>query len=324
MDSNARKVRIAWLSVLSNVSLVTLKIIVGLLIGSVSVISEAIHSGVDLLAAVIALFAVKTASKPSDEDHPFGHGKYENISGAIEALLIFLAAAWIIYEAVHKLLHPAPLDAPFWGIMVMMFSAGMNQFVSSLLFKVGKETDSIALQADAWHLRTDVYTSLGVMTGLSLIFLGDRLFPGHALEWIDPIAAIAVALLILHAAFKLTLQSVKDLLDVNLPEEEAWTRQFLKQQSSPVKGFHHLRTRKGGATRFMEFHLVVEPQMSVLESHRRGDQIVAKIKERFPGCKVIVHIEPCEGTCLPHCVNGCLISDEERHEVQSSLGSSKK
>lgn len=324
MDSNLRKVRVAWLSVLSNFSLVTLKFVVGLWIGSVSVISEAIHSGVDLLAAVIALFAVNTASKPSDEDHPFGHGKFENISGTVEALLIFLAAAWIIYEAVHKLLHPAPLEAPFWGMMVMIFSACMNQVVSSLLFKVGKETDSIALQADAWHLRTDVYTSLGVMTGLTLIFFGERFYPGHAFGWIDPVAAIAVALLILHAAFKLTLQSVRDLLDVNLPEEEAWTRQFLSRQSFPVKGFHHLRTRKGGATRFMEFHLVVEARMSVLESHRLGDRLVAGIKERFPGCKVIVHIEPCEGTCLPHCVIGCLISDEERRKVQSSFGHLQK
>lgn len=320
MDSNLRKVRAAWLSVLSNLLLVTLKGIVGLLIGSVSVISEAIHSGMDLLAAIISLFAVKTASKPSDEDHPFGHGKFENISGTIEALLIFLAAAWIIYEAIHKLLHPTPLDAPFWGIMVMIFSACMNQIVSSHLFKVGKETDSVALQADAWHLRTDVYTSFGVMTGLALIFFGERWFPGHALGWIDPVAAIAVALLILQAALKLTLQSVRDLLDVNLPEVEAWTRQFLNRQSSPVKGFHHLRTRKGGATRFMEFHLLVEARMSVLESHRLGDQLVAGIKERFPGSKVIVHIEPCEGTCLPHCVNGCLISEEERHKVQSSFG----
>jgi cation diffusion facilitator family transporter len=324
MDSNTRKVRIAWLSVLSNISLVSLKIIVGMLIGSVSVISEAIHSGVDLLAALIALFAVKKASQPSDEDHPFGHGKFENVSGTVEALLIFLAAAWIIYEAVHKLLHPRTLDAPFWGIMVMIFSAAMNQFISSLLFKVGKETDSIALQADAWHLRTDVYTSLGVMTGLAFIYFSGRFFPGQDFGWIDPAAAIAVALLILQAAFQLILQSARDLLDVNLPEEEAWTRQFLSQQPSPAKGFHHLRTRKGGATRFMEFHLVVEPKMSVLESHRLGDQIVAKIKERFPGCKVIVHIEPCEGTCLPHCVNGCLLSTEERLEVRSACNDPQK
>ena len=133
------------------------------MIGSVSVISEAIHSGVDLLAAVIALFAVRKSAKPADEDHPFGHDKVENISGTVEALLIFLAAGWIIFEAVKKLIDPEPLDEAGWGVAVMLLSVAANIIVSKKLFSVGEETDSVALKADAWHLATDVYTSLGVM-----------------------------------------------------------------------------------------------------------------------------------------------------------------
>ncbi len=155
MDSQQRKSATALLSVGSNTALVVGKLVVGLMIGSVSVISEAIHSGVDLVAAVIALFAVRTSGKPPDERHPFGHGKAENLAGTIEALLIFVAAGWIIYEAVRKLSHPEPLEDPGWGVAVMLISAVANMLVSAQLFRVGRETDSVALQADRWHQLTD-------------------------------------------------------------------------------------------------------------------------------------------------------------------------
>ena len=207
-----RKSSVALLSVASNTILVLLKLTVGIIIGSVSVISEAIHSSVDLLAALIALFAVRTSGKPADAEHPFGHGKVENISGTVEALLIFLAAGWIIFEAVKKLKDPEPLEEVGWGVAVMMVSSAANILVSKALFKVGKETDSVALQADAWHLRTDVYTSAGVMAGLAIIWIGRIVLPGTDLNWVDPVAAIGVALLIIKAAYQLTVESARDLL----------------------------------------------------------------------------------------------------------------
>jgi cation diffusion facilitator family transporter len=146
------------LSVASNLGLVIFKTAVGLAIGSVAVLSEAIHSGLDLVAAAIAFFAVKKAAKPPDADHPYGHGKVENLSGAIEAGLIFLAAVWIVYEAARKLVRPEPIETLGLGVGVMAASAGINWLVSRRLFRVGEETESVALQADAWHLRTDVYT----------------------------------------------------------------------------------------------------------------------------------------------------------------------
>ena len=320
MDVQTRKVRVAVLSVISNITLVVLKIIVGALIGSVSILSEAIHSGVDLIAAIIALFSVRTSSIPPDKRHPFGHGKIENISGTIEALLIFAAACWIIFEAIKRLRHPEPLEALGWGVGVMLISAVANYFVSQRLFKVGKETDSVALAADAWHLRTDVYTSAGVMIGLALIWLGERIYPGIDLNWLDPAAAIAVALLIIKAAYDLTIQSAKDLLDVTLPpEEESWIRQRILQHQPVIHGFHRLRTRKSGHFRFVEFHLKVDPDMSVQISHAITEDLSLSIEKQFPGTSVMIHIEPCDGDCEGDCLQGCLLPEQERQEQQQRL-----
>ncbi|HEX2951118.1 MAG TPA: cation diffusion facilitator family transporter [Armatimonadota bacterium] len=319
MDPQRQKSAVAWLSVLSNLTLVLVKLVIGVMIQSVSVISEAIHSGVDLVAAIIALFAVKSAGKPADNDHPYGHGKIENVSGTVEALLIFLAAAWIIYEAVDKLVHHSnTMNEVGWGIGIMLISSVANMIVSHLLFVVGKRTDSIALQADAWHLRTDVYTSAGVMGGLAIIWLGGKLLPpSFDLRWVDPVAAIGVALLIIRAAWELTVQSSRDLLDASLPpEEEAWIRGYIGRLRPTIRGFHRLRTRKAGSTRFIEFHLIVEADMSVLDSHRISDVIECDIEEHLPNSNVTVHIEPCTGECKPLCSSGCLLTNEEKSAIK--------
>jgi cation diffusion facilitator family transporter len=175
----------------------------------------------------------------------------------------------------------------------------------------------VALQADAWHLRTDVYTSAGVMGGLALILVGGWVFPGTDLYWIDPVAAIAVALLIMRTAYCLTLHATKDLLDVSLPaDEEQWIREHVTSFAPKVRGFHRLRTRKAGPARFVEFHLLVDAAMSVEESHALADAIETDIEERFPSSSVSIHVEPCDGTCEEVCLDGCLVEDEERAELQ--------
>jgi cation diffusion facilitator family transporter len=293
-----QKNAVAALSVVSNSLLVVAKLVIGLLIGSVSVMSEAIHSGVDLIAALIALIAVRSSGKPADERHPFGHGKIENVSGAIEAGLIFLAAGWIIYKAVHKLIVPSPLEAVGWGVGVMLVSAVLNLVVSHMLFKVARRTDSIALEADAWHLRTDVWTSAGVMLGLSLIWASETLLPGWHFHWIDPVAAIVVAFLIIRAAWELTVRAGRDLLDTNISaDEEDWVRKYLEDLRSDgeeprIFGYHRLRTRKSGNTRFVEFHLFVSPDMSVDESHHITQVVKADIRKHLPDADVLIHIEP--------------------------------
>lgn len=292
-ELNKTKIWAAAVSVVSNIMLVALKILVGIVTGSVSVISEAIHSGMDLLAAAIALFAVRISGKPADKDHPFGHGKMEGISGTIEALLIFAAAGWIVWEAVGKLLDPEPLQHLGWGVAVMLLSSAVNIGVSEMLFRVAKKSESVALEADAWHLRTDVYTSAGVMAALALVLAGNRLMPGVYLDWLDPVVAIGVALLIVRAAYQLTVKSGKELLDVSLPkEEEDWLKEYLKSKMPPVKSYHNIRTRKAGSRRFIQFHILLDPDMSVEESHRIADEIQSAIGRQFISTTVTIHVEP--------------------------------
>jgi len=313
VEINGAKVRVAWLSVASNTTLTLLKLAVGFMIGSVSVMSEAIHSGVDLLAAVIALGAVTVSGKPADEDHPFGHGKFENVSGVVEALLIFVAAAWIVFESIRKLVSPHEIANPSWGIAVMAVSAAANIVVSQMLFRIGRRTDSMALLADGWHLRTDVYTSVGVMVGLGLLRLGGVFWPEMDLRWLDPVVALGVAALILKAAWDLTRQSGRDLFDVSLPtEEEAVIREAISAQMPEVRGFHHLRTRKAGAHRYIEFHMMVDAAMHVSEAHELTDRVGAALREHLAGAYVTIHVEPCGVNCSPHCQAGCMLPENER------------
>jgi len=318
-EINRRKSRVAAISVASNSALVLLKLASGMMIGSVSLISEAMHSGVDLLAALIALFAVRTSGRPADEDHPFGHGKFENVSGTVEALLIFLAAVWIIYEATEKLINPQPLEDVGLGVAIMLISVVANTFVSNMIFKVAKETESVALQADAWHLRTDIYTSLGVMFALTIIWLGGILRPDLNLQWIDSAAAIAVAFLIFKAAYHLTIESARDLFDVSLPpKEEEGIQKHIRSFAPTIRGFHRFRTRKSGSFRFVEFHILVDPAMSIDESHRIADMITCSIKQHYPETTVTIHIEPC------HCelANGscsCMLSDPEKKDLHKNF-----
>ncbi len=314
MDKQKIKTRTAALSVLSNTVLVIIKLVVGTVIGSVSVISEAIHSGVDLIAAAIALVAVRKSGKPGDEGHPYGHGKVENIAGTVEAILIFLAAGWIIYEAVHKLVSPSPMEEVSWGIAVMAFSALANFIVSHVLFRVGEKTDSIALRADGMHLRTDVYTSAGVMAGLLIYKAAGSFFPGVSLWWIDPVAAIAVALLIVKAAWELTIESSRDLLDSRLPaNDEAVVMQEIESIYPNAYGYHHLRSRKSGPYRFFDFHLMVPPGTSMESAHVTSDILKQRIGERLPETMVEIHLEPCDHSCREHCREHCFHLEKAQH-----------
>ena len=309
MEIEKRKRNVALLSVASNSLLVLFKLIIGLAIGSVSVISEAIHSGVDLVAAVIAFFAVKTSGKPADDRHTFGHGKFENLSGTIEALLIFVAAGWIIYEAIVKLYNPQPIEQIGLGILIMTVSSIFNLIVSQRLFKIGKESDSLALLADGWHLRTDVYTSAGVASGLILYYSSKYLFPQYNFYWIDPVVAILVALLILKAAYQLTMQSTGGLLDEKLPkEEEKAILDIIHSKEPRILSYHNFKTRKAGSERFIEFHLIVDALMSVKDAHDICDEITYEIKNNLKRSVVMIHTEPCLRACKKKCIANCAIN----------------
>lgn len=284
------RVKAAWISVFSNTFLTLSKLVVGLLIGSISVISEAIHSANDLLASFIALFSVKTSTKPPDEQHPYGHGKIENISGTIEALLIFVAAIMIITEATKKMLHGGQVMETGWGIVVMGCAAVLNFIISTYLLRVGKKTHSVALEADGMHLRTDVYTSLGVFIGLILI----KITGEHR---IDPIAAMLVAVIIIKAAYDLTKKAFMPLLDAAIePENIRLVESILDEYNGSFFEYHELRTRKAGRESYIDLHLVVNPTYTIQEAHELCDAIEVRIEQTIVYSHVMIHVEPAENS----------------------------
>lgn len=294
LSQNDEKTATARLSVISNTLLMILKLIVGLALGSVSMISEAIHSGMDLVASVIAFVSVRKSSEPADDEHAFGHGKFESVSGLAESLLIFVAALLIIREAVIQLLEPTVegLDPTLMvaGMAVMATSAVVNWAVSARLMAVAKKTESIALESDAWHLRTDVYTSVGVLVGLVLIRL-------TGLVVLDSIVAIGVALIIIRAAYDLTTKSYRDLVDHRLTDrEDGRIRQIICEHQSEYVRYHTLRTRRSGPEVFIDFSLVVNGDVSVELSHDLTDHLEADLKTEFPRASVMIHVEPDSGS----------------------------
>ena len=294
MSEHTAKRNVALLSILSNAFLTIAKLVAGLSIGSVSIISEAIHSGMDLFASFIAFFAVRKSALPPDIDHAFGHGKYEDASGLIEALLIILAAAIIIWEAVNKLIFGGDTlstDLLFIGMIVMGVSAVMNIFVSQKLMKVAKETDSIALESDAWHLRTDVFTSIGVVIGLILIQI-------TGLTFLDSVVAILVALLILREALSLIKRSFGDLMDESLDEKDVEKIQgIICRHQNTFTNYHSLKTRKAGPNKFIEFHLMMPHATPLSDAHHVLKEIEDELKAEIPRVIVIIHLDPCDGRC---------------------------
>ena len=325
MDIQKQKTSVALLSVASNGVLVTLKLVTGMLTGSISILSEAAHSSMDLIASSIAFFAVRISARRPDAEHPFGHGKVEDISALAEALLIIIAAVWIVVEAINKMITPHQLGTIDWGIVVMLLSVVANIVVSQLLFIVGKRADSPALIADAWHLRTDVWTSAGVLAGLAIIWAGARLWPEVNLTWIDPLAAIVVAMLIVRAALELTVNAIKDLIDTSPPAHEIyWLSNYLKSWYPTVRSIHRMRIRKSGASRFIDLHIVVDPAMTVSDSHAITEKMIAAVREKLSGADLTVHIEPCDGICKKSCVSGCMLPVSERSEIQQAAAAAAR
>lgn len=290
MDKNSVKEKrfAAILSIISNSSLIILKFVAGVISGSIGIISEAIHSSSDLLASVITFFSVSESSKPADDDHQFGHGKYEDFTSFIEGSLIILAAFYIVYESLKKILFSlyVEVDANV-GLVVMFISVLANAFVSAYLFKVAKKTGSTALYADGEHLRTDIYSSLAVFIGLILVkTTGNHIF--------DPIVAIAVAVIIFIAGFKICERAKESLLDTSLSEEE--NRQIreiaVSYVQDGVKALKQLRTRKAGLKKNIEITLVVEKTMQISTSHELCDRIEAEIDEKLNNTDISIHLEP--------------------------------
>ncbi|MGL4992139.1 MAG: cation diffusion facilitator family transporter [Sarcina sp.] len=281
-----KKSRVAFLSIMSNSLLIVLKLVAGILSGSVSIISEAIHSSVDLVASIVAFFSVRMSSKPADNEHPYGHGKIENISGVIEGVLILAASIMIIYEAIRRLFTPEPISHTYVAMIVMFVAAIINLIVSRILYKVGKSEDSMALQADALHLKTDVYTSAGVGIGILLITL-------TGIHSLDSIVAIAVALLIIKEAIELIFNGFNEILDKRLcNEDEVEIKKVIENFSNSYVDYHKLKTRKSGNVKHVDFHMTLNPDLTVKQAHDIIGHIKKAMNEKFKNTRVTIHIDP--------------------------------
>jgi len=279
------------------IGLVILKIIVSVITGSISIIAQTADSSLDLLAVVIAFFAISIASKPADEEHPFGHVKIENISAVVQAILIFTAGGLIIYSAVNRILSKATIEMTEAGIGIMVFSIVVSILLSRHLLKVSKATDSIALEAIGHNIAADVYSAAGVLAGLVVIRLTGLII-------LDPIIALAVALIIIKSAYTVIRKSFGGLMDTRLPKaEDAEIRSCLREHAGQLVGFHELRTRKAGNKRYIDLHLVMPKTTSVEEAHRVCDHLEQDLEEKLNNTDITIHVEPCTIEC-----NQCSVS----------------
>ncbi|WP_016938559.1 cation diffusion facilitator family transporter [Bacillus siamensis] len=278
--------KIAFLSVISNSLVVMLKIAVGMVTGSVAILSEAIHSLLDLIAAFIAFISVRISKKPADTGHPYGHGKVENLSGTIETMLIFAAGIWMIYECVQKLVNPEPVHLPVLGIVVMLAGALINLIVSKLVKREAVKVNSVAMKSNALHLLTDVYTSLGVAASLLVVTLT---------KWyiLDPIIGMVLAVYIIYEAFKLMKEAFPPLIDTRLSEEEEKTiLEIIETFHHEFIEIHDFRTRRSGPQEYIDFHMVVASHVTIKDVHDLCDRIERDITDEFKQAQVMIHPEP--------------------------------
>jgi cation diffusion facilitator family transporter len=289
-----RKTRAAWISIASNSTLIVLKIAAGVITGSVAIITEAVHSSIDLVASIVAYFSVRKADEPADESHPYGHEKIENLAAAFEGLLIVLGATVIIYEAIGKLAGTPHVENIGIGIAVIGFSAVANLFVSRFLYRRARETDSPALEGDAAHLSTDAVTSIGVLVALALVAI-------TGVPEIDAIAALVVAVAIIFSGVRLVSRSSRVLVDEALPEEEIeGVRQAIELYgASEVIGFHKIRARRGGSRRYVDLHVQFRRGTSLERAHDVSHALQAAIRERLGGADVLIHLEPEDAVHAP-------------------------
>ena len=285
-DNNTFVRRLALFGIPLAFGVMGLKLCAWWVTGSVALLSDALESTVNVIAAFLAYFVIRYAQKPADDDHPYGHHKAEYLSAVLEGVLIVVAALLIIREAIPALQNPTLPDAPFLGLAINGLAAVINAAWATVLIRVGRSHRSPALSADGQHIMSDVVTSVGVIVGLLLV-----LATGHAI--LDPVLAILVALNIIWQGWKVIAQSVAGLMDVAVsPEEAEAIRQAIKENSEGSLGVHYLRSRRAGAATFVAFDLVVPSTMSVRDAHLICDRLEMAVHDAVPGTRVTIHVEP--------------------------------
>jgi cation diffusion facilitator family transporter len=304
--------RAAALSFTSNLTLMVLKFAVGFLTGSVAVLSDAIDSAEDAIASTFAFLSIRWASQPADEEHPYGHGKAESIAAAAQAVLITGGAGFIIFQAVNRLIEGDAEINTTPGLIALSVTALVNVGVAMYVGRAAKITGSVALHADTRHLWTNVAQALAVVVALALVAItGNSVF--------DPIFALALAVYLLWTAANVFLSAAGEIMDSSLPEEEQQQieRCLSEHRSNGLRGFHDLRTRKSGRQRYIDVHVMVDPQATVSEAHDLSDEIEAAICECLPGSQITVHMEPDGGQSWATPSPGAHLPDQDSEQNTS-------
>jgi cation diffusion facilitator family transporter len=281
------KQRTAALSVISNSGLILLKVIAGTITGSVAVLTEAVHSSIDLVASVVAFFSVRKAGEPADESHRYGHEKIENLAAAIEGILILVGSAAIAFEAIRHLVNHGRVHAVWLAIAVVGFSMVVNLVVSARIARRARATDSPALAGDAAHLRTDALTSAAVLVGLVLVKVTGA-------QWLDPVVALVVSVAIVITGVRLLFGSSRVLVDEALPAREVDAIRKAIEDFGPrgVVGYHELRTRRAGSRRYVDLHVQFQAGTSLEDAHRTAHELQDTIASRLERSDVLIHLEP--------------------------------
>lgn len=278
----------AWLSIAAAITTISLKTGAWVLTGSVGLLSDAAESVVNLVAAVVALIALKVAARPADKSHHFGHTKAEYFSAAVEGVMIFVAAVFIIITSVERFIRPAPLENVGIGLIIVTAASVLNGVVAWVLIRAGRRYRSATLGADGKHLLTDVWTSAGVVLGVALVAL-------TGWERLDPLIAFAVGVNIIVTGWKLLAESVAGLMDVSWSKEEnAQLAKLVRAHMTDEINVHALRTREAGHLRYVEMHVLVPGHWTVMQGHDVVEDIEQAIVEKFEGCRVTIHMEPRE------------------------------
>jgi cation diffusion facilitator family transporter len=283
--------RYAWISIGAALATIFLKGLAWWLTGSVGLLSDAIESFVNLAGAVMALWMLSLAEQPADETHPHGHGKAEYFSSAFEGFLIVVAAFSIGYAAIGRLLNPQPLEAVGIGLVVSVIASVINLLVSRVLLQAGQAHQSITLEADAHHLMTDVWTSVGVILGVGLVALSGW-------NWLDPAIALLVAANIVWTGWQLMRRSALGLMDAAVPpEQQRRIAQVFAAYVDQGIAYHALRTRQAGRRTFISFHVLVPGRWSVQEAHDWVEKIERDLRSQIPNCHITSHLEPIDDPC---------------------------
>lgn len=287
MSQSNKKIFAAKLSITTAISLSVVKFIVGLMTGSMAVLSSAIDSMLDILMSGVNFLAIRHAEQPADESHAYGHGKFETMAALVQSLVIGGSGVWILIESVRRLLSGLTPTQLGNGVMVLVISVAASFAISRYLLKVAKETDSAALRADSLHFAMDVYTNMALTAGLVLMYF-------FGLPWLDSLLSLFVGCYILYEALKLARHALDDVLDAQLPEHlRRKIEHVIEHHGGDMYSCHNLRTRKSGSKKMIDFHLTVCKSLTVDESHRITEILEHEIEEELNNSDITIHVEPC-------------------------------